>query len=156
MTEHKDKRNEYGISLTFGGDNPDGLWTITHYPKGYGPTSEDKVVWSSPYLKEHEDMEGYPAVVKEAYERIIGYDPQATSEEPFNIVEMMAAAAGDECAFDQPCAYGFRVEGHAVYCHNTWWLYAPRKCRRTWYTGGRISDETCEGYRPNPLYVKPH
>jgi len=64
-----------------------------------------------------------------------------------NLVEMIAEP--DECAFDQPCAHGHRVEGHAVYCHNTEWKNAPRKCRRTWYTGGRVRDEDCDGFKPN-------
>ena len=40
-----------------------------------------------------------------------------------NIVEMVADQ--DDCAWDQPCAFGYRVEHHAVYCHNEKWLYAP-------------------------------
>jgi hypothetical protein len=36
-----------------------------------------------------------------------------------------------------------------VYCHNQTWKDAPRKCRRTWYTGGEINDEDCPGYEPN-------
>jgi hypothetical protein len=68
---------------------------------------------------------------------------------PINLVELMSEP--DECAFDQPCAYGHRVDGHAVYCHNTKWADAPRKCRRTWYTDGKIKDEDCPGYKPNPL-----
>ena len=40
----------------------------------------------------------------------------------FNIVEMVADH--EDCAFDQPCKYGHRVEGHAVYCHNDEWKEA--------------------------------
>ena len=68
-----------------------------------------------------------------------------------NLVEMCADA--EDCAFDQPCAHGHRVEGHAVYCHNTTWAEAPRKCRRTWYTGGVVRDEDCPGFTPNPQYA---
>lgn len=64
-----------------------------------------------------------------------------------SIVEFIADK--DDCAFAQPCQYGHRVEGHAVYCHNDWWKDAPGKCRRTWYTGGKVRDEDCSGYRPN-------
>ena len=64
-----------------------------------------------------------------------------------NIVEMIADE--DDCVFDQPCKYGHRVEQHAVYCHNEEWKEAPRKCRRTWYTGGDIKDEDCEGFCVN-------
>jgi hypothetical protein len=62
-----------------------------------------------------------------------------------NLVELMVGSA-----FDQPCKYGNRVDCHAVYCHNTDWPQAPRKCRRTWYTGGEIRDEDCPGFSPNP------
>ena len=71
-----------------------------------------------------------------------------------NLVEMVEDP--DECAFDQPCRFGHRVEGHAVYCHNESWAGAPRKCRRTWYTGGETKDEDCEGYEPNPDYEQTH
>lgn len=65
----------------------------------------------------------------------------------FNIVE--AIAGDDDCAWDQPCKYGHRVDEHAVYCHNDSWNESPRKCRRTWYTGGKVKDEDCEGFSPN-------
>jgi hypothetical protein len=64
-----------------------------------------------------------------------------------NLVEIIAEP--DECAYDQPCKYGHRVECHAVYCHNQAWSDAPRKCRRTWYTGGEVRDEDCPGFAPN-------
>lgn len=69
----------------------------------------------------------------------------------FNIVELVTAG-GDDCAFDQPCKWGHRVEGHAVYCHNEAWDDSPRKCRRTWYTGGEIKDEDCAGFEANPAF----
>ena len=69
-----------------------------------------------------------------------------------NIVEMIADE--DDCAFDQPCKYGHRVEQHAVYCHNEEWKKAPRKCRRSWYTGGKVRDENCEGFCVNER-IKP-
>ena len=65
-----------------------------------------------------------------------------------NLVEM----ATDESAFDQPCIHGNRVENHAVYCHNTEWSDAPRKCHRSWYTGGEERDEDCPGFKANPNY----
>ena len=68
----------------------------------------------------------------------------------FNLVELVADADDEDCAFDQPCIYGHRVETHAVYCHNNDWKDAPRKCRRTWYTGGETRDEDCPGFKPNP------
>lgn len=61
-----------------------------------------------------------------------------------NVVELVA----EDCAFDQPCFYGLRVESHAVYCHNVFWKEAPRKCRRTWYDNEE-KDEDCPGFKPN-------
>ena len=61
-----------------------------------------------------------------------------------NLVELCE----DGC-FDQPCIYGHRINGHAVYCHNENWKDAPRKCRNSWYTGGLEKDEDCPGYKPN-------
>lgn len=68
-----------------------------------------------------------------------------------NIVEMVA----DESSFNQPCRFGNLVEGHAVYCHNDAWVDSPRKCRRTWYTGGEVRDEDCPGFETNPAREKP-
>lgn len=70
----------------------------------------------------------------------------------FNIVEFLQEPDSD-CAFDQPCKFGHRVEGHAVYCHNDEWHDSPRKCRRTWYSGGRHKDEDCPGFQPNDNFA---
>lgn len=64
-----------------------------------------------------------------------------------NFVELTADP--EDCGFDQPCGHGHRVESHAVYCHNNKWADAPRKCRRTWYTGGVEKDEDCPGFCAN-------
>ena len=77
--------------------------------------------------------------------------PDASNQEEqvaLNIVEAIQGPDSD-CAFDQPCQFGHRVEGHAVYCHNDNWRDGPRKCRRTWYTGGKTGDEDCPGFEPN-------
>jgi len=66
-----------------------------------------------------------------------------------NLIEMIADP--EDCAFDQPCEFGYRVEHHAVYCHSDH-PNALRKCRRTWYTGGKIKDEDCEFYKLNPNF----
>ena len=68
-----------------------------------------------------------------------------------NLVEMI----DDDQSFDQPCIYGNRVSGHAVYCHNDEWKDAPRKCRQSWYTGNAkgCEDKDCEGFKPNPSYL---
>ena len=63
-----------------------------------------------------------------------------------NLVEMLADL--EDIRWDQPCAHGCRIETHAVYCHNTEWDGAPRKCRRSWYTGGETRDEDCPGFKP--------
>ena len=67
----------------------------------------------------------------------------------WNLVEMC-----EEGAWDQPCKYGHRIDSHAVYCHNDNWKDAPRKCRQSWYWGGKkgMEDKDCEGYKPNPNY----
>lgn len=64
-----------------------------------------------------------------------------------NLVELVSDS--DDCAFDQPCHFGHRVESHAVYCHNDTWVDAPTKCRCSWYTGGKTRDEDCPGFQPN-------
>ena len=63
-----------------------------------------------------------------------------------NLVELFADES--EQAFNQSCKFGNLVEGHAVYCHCDNGK-APRKCRRTWYTGGKRKDEDCEFFEPN-------
>lgn len=65
-----------------------------------------------------------------------------------NAVEIVAMSESDTIGFNQPCRFGSLVEDHAVYCHNTWWIDAPRKCRRTWYTNGEKRDEDCPGFEP--------
>ena len=62
-----------------------------------------------------------------------------------NLVELIA-----DSEFNQRCIHGNLVDGHAVYCHNQTWPNAPRKCRRSWYTGGKVRDEDCEGFEANP------
>ena len=58
----------------------------------------------------------------------------------------------ENCKFDQPCKFGYRVEDHSVYCTNETWKDAPRKCHRTWFSGGEYKDEDCPGFEPNPDY----
>lgn len=75
-----------------------------------------------------------------------------SGERHINLVELIADP--EECAYDQACRFGHRVGGHAVYCHNETWEDSPRKCRRTWYTGGAARDEDCPGFEANPESVK--
>lgn len=69
-----------------------------------------------------------------------------------NIVELLT----DDSAFDQECKYANRVETHAIYCHNTFWKYAPRKCPRVsgkgyCYDGmAYLPMRRCSGFAKNP------
>lgn len=72
-----------------------------------------------------------------------------------SINELLMVEEGEDCAHDQPCKYGHRTGGHAVYCTNAGWLDAPMKCRRTWYTDGEVRDEDCEGFAANPNFARP-
>jgi hypothetical protein len=65
-----------------------------------------------------------------------------------NWVEMFSDE--EEQSFNQSCKFGNLVYGHAVYCHCDK-EGAPRKCRRTWYTGGDVKDEDCEYFKPRIL-----
>jgi len=127
--------------------NPEGhFWRI----RDYDDVAEDASNYPGAIVWEREGTEDeggwYPDDVRAEFERLTGKAEFGNAEPgPFNLVEMVA----DEAAgFNQSCAYGYLVDGHAVYCHNTDWLYAPRKCRRTWYTGGEVRDEDCRGYKP--------
>lgn len=127
-------KRRYTYMTVFTGQG-EGLWRIIDMgDKGHCNLASDPVVWSMAWKPEHEDLSGQPPLeVRQEYERLLaesGFDI-TTEQEDTNIVEFMASTAGDDIAFDQPCAHGCRVEGHAVYCHNKTWLYAPRKCRRT-------------------------
>lgn len=60
-----------------------------------------------------------------------------------NIVELLDD--DEESGFDQPCHFGYRVAGHAVYCHNDAWTDSPRKCRRG---ADDYLHEDCPGFVP--------
>ena len=70
----------------------------------------------------------------------------------FNLVEMLSDES--EKSKNQKCKFGCLVAGHAVYCHSTN-PDAPRKCRRSWYSGGSVKDEDCEFYEPNTNLIDP-
>jgi len=72
-----------------------------------------------------------------------------------NLVEM--CSSDEESKWNQSCIYGHLIEGHSVYCHYDGKKFnTPRKCRRTWFTGGEPEhwddpfDEDCPGYKRNP------
>lgn len=69
--------------------------------------------------------------------------------ENIDIAKVAIGMMEEDCAHDQPCKFGFRCGSHAVYCENHEWEDKPRKCRRTWYTGGEEKDEDCKGYKAN-------
>ena len=69
-----------------------------------------------------------------------------------DLAKIVIESMEEDCAFDQPCEYGWRVGGHSVYCENNKWKGAPRKCRRSWFTGGEVKDEDCEGFKKNQDY----
>lgn len=72
-----------------------------------------------------------------------------------NIVEIIHDYDDEEGGgFDQPCHYGNRCGGHAVYCHNDAWPDGPRKCRRSIHDQEH-RHEDCPGFYPNNLYKPP-
>ncbi|MGI4815545.1 MAG: hypothetical protein ACRYGG_19715 [Janthinobacterium lividum] len=144
----------YTYSLRF--DETGGCWEIKDMQgRGYA-LYDDQVVWSMPHLPEHDGLGEPPLAFRRKFEALLRESGWTlNSEEPVNnIVEMMADE--DECAWDQPCAFGYRVEDHAVYCHNEAWLYSPRKCRRhtgpSEWGGEPWPHCECPGYLANPLY----
>lgn len=68
-----------------------------------------------------------------------------------NLAEL--AFGDDDEGWNQACRWGHLVEGHAVYCHcpEERWPDSPRKCFRTWATGGQTRDEDCEGFEPQEV-----
>ncbi len=132
------------LTLTFSGDAPQGEWSIV-----VGASYEDQqVLWTRPCNAEEQLGEyAWPSDMRAEYERIIGREEFSLQESTINVVEMVAPE--DEQGFNQSCRFGNLVEDHAVYCHNDGWLYAPRKCRRTWYMGGEARDEDCPGFQPS-------
>jgi hypothetical protein len=67
-----------------------------------------------------------------------------------NVVEIITSGEEDN-AFDQPCYYGHRVNGHAVYCHNDVWPDSSHKCRRGGWGPNTEENkhENCPGFYPN-------
>jgi hypothetical protein len=145
----------YTYALTFTGGMESGRWRILKRGASGHFDFMGADVWSMPWKEEHEGTGEPPLELRTEYERLLresGWQQWAEPEH-LNLVEMIAD--DDECAYDQPCAHGYRVETHAVYCHNKKWLYAPSKCRR--HGGGSVwGDEPwphdqCPGYLANPL-----
>jgi hypothetical protein len=113
------------------------------------------IIWRCPYLREHDCLAEPPKEVRVEYERLLAEAGQLPKpgipENPFvNVVEMIQSDDAD-CAWDQPCAHGHRVEFHAVYCHNEQWLYSPRKCHRS-QKDPEWRHQDCPGFLANPLW----
>ena len=144
----------YSISNVFSAENRDGIWKISAAPAGrnYMSITGDELIWAGAAGEDNQKNGKPPPSVCAEYERLLGYSKVVVPAPTFNVVE--ALADDDDCAFDQPCAYGHRVESYAVYCHNESWLYAPRKCRRHSGNSGWGDEpwphEECGGYLPNP------
>jgi hypothetical protein len=149
-----DKRNQFTYSLVFEGGASE--WRIYELnPDGCADhifNEDRKPLFTFPWCEAHDEGLRPPLEVRAKYEELIGYDPTYEGKPFVNLVEMIDD--GEAGGFNQPCRYGNLCEGHAVYCHNEKWLYGPRKCRRTWYTGGDVRDEDCEGYEPNPHFAQ--
>lgn len=175
-----DKRAQFSISTRYDDKYPDGCFIITEaawqtyqrddggeggywsFDTWWGEPGEEtdgphaKEVWTRP-CRPDDPEEGYPADVRAEYERLIEYDPEYDPAHQPTLGEFCLAGEGEdgEGGFNQPCRFGNLAEGHAVYCTNSKWLYGPTKCRRTWYTGGEVRDEDCEGFAPNPRHARP-
>lgn len=140
---NKDKYERYHYVLRFSSEAPDGEWLIVE-----GRYSDEVIVFRHPFNADREEQEP-PKEIRDEYERLIEWRPGDRTDDTGNIVEACSDEAGD--GFNQACHFGYLVDGHAVYCHNSEWLYSPRKCRRTWYTQGETKDEDCVGFKPREV-----
>lgn len=135
----------YFMSSVYRGDGK-GEWQIAADMFG------QRVVWSRSHAPDDDALCGehlWPADMRAEYERLTAL-PEFGELPPSmpNVVELLT---DDDCAFDQPCRYGHRVESHAVYCHADHWLYSPRKCRRgKQWDGEDWPHEKCPAFAPNP------
>jgi hypothetical protein len=145
---------DYTYILTFSAAAPDREWQIydlsgASFSAVFG--DERKIVFRCPVGS---DVDGLPPIaLRMKYEELLGrpefLDFNVDPPPVLNLVE--AVADEGACAWDQPCKFGHRVDTHAVYCHNSGWLYAPRKCRRN---RTDFLHENCRGFKPNPSLKK--
>lgn len=140
------KRYTYGHSHT----STSSYWYILDMEQKPWPGRE---VFTVPFMQGDFDLDEPPVELRAEYERLIGWKPGSELPPALNVVEMLAG--DDDSGFDRPCAFGFRVEQYAVYCHNKSWLYAPSKCPRCSETGVGHEDcrphASCPGFRINAL-----
>ena len=84
--------------------------------------------------------------------RFLGKKKIKPKKEIPDLACFLISSMEEDCAYDQPCKYGYRVDGHSVYCENP--KMPNRKCHNTWFTGGEYKDEDCEGYKPNEIVTR--
>lgn len=154
----------YTYRQTFDARSPNGRYEICFMgDKGYHGHN-DPVVWSYDCTPDDDliDDGQPPLALRQEYERLLkadGWIPEL-ADHAVDIAKCIIASQTDDVAYDQPCAYGCRVEYHAVYCENDKWLYAPRKCRRTQgpsvWSNQAWPHEKCAGFLANPLYKGGH
>jgi hypothetical protein len=157
--------SDYSLSSTV--DASGGRWIIRDRRIEDAPHdwTEKSIVWQRPYAGWDEDTGEYfwPADMRAEYERLTGlpeFQPfdDPTDSQAVNVVEMIGDP--DDSGFDQKCRFGYRVEAHAVYCHNDGWLYSPRKCRRAnepsdiplWDEKPSFQED-CPGYKASPRFT---
>lgn len=140
---------KYTYRKSFTRETEGGVWEIVPADSPF----DAPAVWSMPHEPEHWELDEPPMEFRAKYEALNGADGSVRADPDWRppdavpgVVELMDDADGS--GFNQPCRFGYLVDGYAVYCHNERWLYAPRKCRRTWYTGGERRDEDCPGFLP--------
>lgn len=146
----------HGMALIYDLTHPNGVWKIYKHSDCTSMFVEENTVWCRDQLP-NEDCGDYtwPADMRSEYERLTGKPEFTLSEQKtFTPEPVELLDDSDGSGFNQPCRFGYLVEGHSVYCHNERWLYAPRKCRRTWYTNGERRDEDCPGYLPHRKKVQ--
>ena len=140
------------MQLVFSREYSDGEYQICE------AENENAIVWRRA-RDENENLGDHywPQDMRAKYESLTGqleFDPNWEGLSDKNLVEMISD--NSECAWDQPCKFGYRVEDHAVYCHNAGWLYAPTKCHRRQSDsihGSAHPHEKCPGYFPNTRFL---
>jgi hypothetical protein len=153
MTKKSRWQQEYEALPQWARELVDALKPCT----GYGGGSDEGIMGQSTkvFFKTRDEASTFMMAVSEAREFTEALSapfppPPAPDRERrvFNIVELAPDAEGeDDCAFDQRCCFGHRVEHHAVYCHNEAWPDSPRKCRRN---RDDYRHEDCPGFVANP------
>jgi hypothetical protein len=136
----------YGITYSYNMKDKTVEYNIIDTSKKGRSSLGYAIVWTKIYPISSDIEDEFPLELRQKYEELCER-PEFLDElqpEELNIVELIA---DEDCAWDQPCKFGHRVEQHAVYCHASHWLYAPRKCRRN---RTNYKHEDCRGFKSNP------